>query len=364
MMEELELLEARYQGSVARSRDALLTDFMIRYGDRAGELLNEALKVYELDTDSKIKVRRMITDELAYRIDKLIKHRLSLMNIDIEPILATWYYIGSNERMDRLVNLLNMAGWSISIDDYVKVGLLMRISRSTVIIPEYLANYLSSMEPPRQLDSSSIVFSNAENAIFMVTLETVVRNLRPVSGFVRAFYGKGIKEALNEGILGQIARLHNGEVLINPLVNPRELRVALARIKNSRARVIKHSLSIYGRYSFSRELYCGINYMFTYSSRGLVVYICPWTPLYKSIIGKYSNVRGMVVIETRFRDSIVDFLSSEKSKRPELSRIMFATLDQATKRIHAIYQHESRSMMDDVLDVLYESGYNVLEVTY
>ncbi|MDT7903068.1 MAG: hypothetical protein RQ838_03255, partial [Caldivirga sp.] len=70
-MEDLELLEARYQGSVARSMDALITDFNLRYGEKANDMLNEALKVYSLDLDSKVKVRRSIVNELVYRVNDL-----------------------------------------------------------------------------------------------------------------------------------------------------------------------------------------------------------------------------------------------------------------------------------------------------
>jgi hypothetical protein len=364
MMEDLELLEARYQGSVARSMDALIMDFNLRYGERADYMLNEALKVYSLDLDSKVKVRRSIVNELVYRVDDLVSPRLNSLGIDLAPILITWYYIGNGERVDRLRELLSMTGHRINIDDGVKAGLLMRIDKSTVVIPEYLANYLSRLNPPQQLDSSSIVFNNIDNSIFMVTLETIIRGLRPIDGFIRAFYGEGIRDALASGLLEPVARLYGNDVLINPLVDQRSLRIALARAKDTRARVIKHSLSMYGRYMFDRGLYCGVNYMFTYSSRSLVAYLCPWTPLYRSIVNKYHGVRSMIVLGVRFRENMVEFLSQEKYKRPELSKVMFVTLDQASSLIHAIYQRESMGLMDDVLDILYETIYKVNEITY
>ncbi|MGC9135920.1 hypothetical protein [Caldivirga sp.] len=364
MMEDLELLEAKYQGTVARSREALELDFSIRYGDRMSLMLNEALKVYFLDLDSKVKVRRTIVDEMGYRIDNLVKARLSSLNLNLNPILITWYYIGNGEHVDRLRELLGMAGQRISIDDYVKGGFLMRIDKSTVIIPEYLAGYLSKVDPPPQLDSSSIVYGNIDNPMFMVTLETIARNLKPIDGFIRAFYGKGIRDALTSGLLNQLAKLHNDEVLVNPLIDLRSLRLGLARAKNTRARVIKHSLSMYGKYIFDKEIYCGVNYMFTYSSRSLVVYLCPWTPHYKLIISKHYGVRSLIVLGIRFRESMVDFLNSEKDRRPSLSKVMFVTFDQAVGSIHAIYQSESRNLMDDALDILYETNYNITEVTY
>ncbi len=363
-MEELELLEAKYQGAVARSRRALELDFSIRYGDRMSIMLNEALKVYSLDIDSKVKVRRAIVDEMEYRVEDFIKARLSSLNLNLNPILITWYYIGNGERVDRLKELLNMAGQGIDINDYVKGGFLMRIDESTVIIPEYLAGYLSKADPPQQLDSSSIVYNNIDNPLFMVTLEAISRNLKPIEGFIRAFYGKGIRDALASGLLNQVAKLHDDEVLVNPLLDLRSLRLGLARAKNTRARVIKHSLSMYGKYMFDREIYCGVNYMFTYSSRSLVVYLCPWTPHYKSIINRHYGVRSLIVLGVRFRESMVDFLSSEKYKRPSLSKVMFITFDQAIGEIHAIYQYESRNLMDDVLDILYETNYRITEVTY
>ncbi|WP_291766657.1 hypothetical protein [Caldivirga sp. UBA161] len=364
MMEELELLEAKYQGAVARSREALELDFSIRYGDRMSLMLNEALKVYFLDLDSKVKVRRTIVDEMEYRVEGLIKARLSSLNLSLNPILVTWYYIGNGERVDRLKELLSLAGYGISIDDYVKAGFLMRIDKSTVVIPEYLAGYLSSAGSPQQLDSSSIVYGNIDNPLFMVALEAIARNLKPIEGFIKAFYGQGIRDALTSGLLSQVAKLHDGEVLVNPLIDLRSLRLGLARAKNTRAKVIKHSLSMYGKYMFDKEIYCGINYMFTYSSRSLVVYLCPWTPHYKSIISKHHGVRSLIVLGVRFRESMIEFLNLEKYKRPNLLKVMFITFDQALGEIHAIYQNESRSLMDDVLDILYESNYRVTEVTY
>lgn len=355
----LEILEARYQGAIARSIRAVENDFNIRYGNRAPELMKEAIRVYSLSPDDKIKVRRETVDELSTGISRLMKDRLAKLRVDIRPIVLTWYYIGNGEDEGRLMAMLNMAGVGrISIEDYIAAGLLMHVDRSTVIIPEYLADYLSQYEKPKPMDTS-IVYNNSENTLFMVTLEAVFRHLKPIEDYVRAFYGKGVIEALNEGLLYPLAQLYGDDVIINPLIDEREVKRSILRIKNAKARIIKHALSLYGKYVFDRELYCGINYMYTHSLRSLVAYICPWTPLYKSIIEKHYRTKSLVIVGSRFRKSMVDFLS-----RRGVPWVAYASVDLSLREVHVMYSSINKALFDDVLDILYESDLTVHEVPY
>ena len=362
-VEDIEALEALYQGSLASSINALAADFNVRYPSRAGELMNEALRVFRLNTDDKAKVRRSTADKLERHVKGLIGLRGCSLDM-VKPLAVIWYYVGGAESEARIRAMMELAGYQISINEYIRCGLLMHIDESTLVIPEYLAGMLNSVEPPSPIDVGSLIYSNSQNVQYMVVLESLLRGIKPIDRYLKAFYGVTVNEALSKGLLKPLYTITSEGIVANPLVNVNEAKAHLRRVKDTRARVIRQALMLYGRYRFDRSLYCGVNAMFTGSARGLMVYLCPWTPHFIKLIRRRLGPRALITVNASFRDDIIEFLLSFKDRLASLERVMYALVDLSSMSIDAVYQSSSARYFDDVLDVLYESGLRVIEHRY
>ena len=183
--EDVKFLETAYQACSVSDIDVLRGDVILRYGTE--EINDHIIEMTRLDVEAKEELRKYIVERFSEKLRDLVFSRLSH---DIKSILAVIAKCVLYERnIHNIQAMFKLNELDLSINELLRLGLLMRISHSEVIVPEYLIEFLLSQQRELEIDIYDILQSMSNDYTNLALLEIVLFNLRPDRELFRTMYG-------------------------------------------------------------------------------------------------------------------------------------------------------------------------------
>ena len=355
--EDAEDAEAHYQALKAADEEALEMDYSLRYGNDYRILIDKYRKELSLDDEEKtIKL-----EELEGRyglIEGLVRRRLDDLGVPEDALGLLWHYMKAQASEVNLRMQLLMARRDCSLTDLLRAGVLMHASKNLLFIPEYLIPFLMRTTAPKPLRSSDVLAKYVDSPLDMALAEVAAWNVRPNRAFMTAIYGVDPLKALDAEFIGDVARLGDGEEpVLNPLLDPMELRRELIKIKDSMSRELRNRIGIHGEYAFNKSIRCGATYMLFSENRRGIMFLCPWLAVFNKLLRTYVGTPKLVVIEAPYRPEAGDFYRRRVASDYGLRNVAFAFMEGNDVTI----LKPRGNFFEELIDVLYEGNFSVTE---
>ncbi len=347
-----DVLEGAYQllNYDDEDEEALMRDFSLRYGDGYVEVYNGARGfINSLGEDADVRIRRFY--------ELLADHAMSKVRGFGNAAYALAKYLGLGGNEEALSVQFRLMGFGDHvITELIRAGILMHRRRDVLFVPEYLIPRLLEM-------SGDVVTPNVKDALSglgsveLAIVESAAFGSKPISWLFRAIYGTNFQEFLPSIRIDNILDGSTGELIINPVIDIRELRTALHEMKDYNARTMRRTISPHGQYMYSRVARCGVVYtVFGEGGRELIM-LCPWIVPSRRILDYHSRENRVIVIMHEPSDEFTEIMNRHADELPPRTGFIFINDNETF-----IYRpHTLDKAFDLFLDFLYRSN---LKVTY
>ena len=348
----IEVLEGAYQLINYDDEDdeALIRDFNLRYGDGYVDVLRQAKElISSLGKDVGERIRRFY--------ELLADHSMSKVKGFGDAAYALVKYMGLGGNEDILKVQFRLMGFNEGVlTELIRAGILMHRRRDVVFVPEYLI--------PRLLEiSGDIPTPNVRESLSgldqlgYVAVESAAFSSRPISWLFRAIYGIDFREFMLKTRINNVLDGSIGELILNPVIDLRELRAVIHEIKDSSARAMRRVISPHGQYTYSKVARCGIVYtVFGEGGRELIM-LYPWIVPSRRVLEYHPREDRVIVIMHRPSEEFVDLMNEHADDIPPRTGFVFISGGEAM-----VYKPRSLNRaFDSFLDFLYRSN---LRVTY
>ena len=349
-----ELAEAAYQLLIYRghSEGVLLRDFELRYGARFGVLFEEARSlVSKLDDRGRASLKGEIL-RMAGSIVEVVRSR-GCSGLERALKVLELAGLGGFEAVVKAQLELASLDGGIFVE-LLRCGFLMHDSEDTVVVPEYLIGAVTSIEaelPKPQVDD---LIDSIQDELTLAVVEAAIFKSKPHPDAFRALYGVEFADALKTLNVPGLVRYVDGEVVLNPLLDPLELRGCIHRVKDFGARQLRARLSPHGQYTYSRRLRCGVVYTIFGGAGPMLIMLMPWILPTRTLLGYHAGEARVFVVKGRFREGSIDLV--ELGIVPERTGFVFISGSEA----HVVRPRRMTRQFDEFLSLLYRAGLNVL----
>lgn len=349
--------EAYYQALKAADEEALIADYSLRYGNDYQQLLDKYRGIPYLDEEEKGDKLRSLEASFP-ALESLVKHRLAELNVPSDVLGLLWHYMKTQASEVNLRIQLLMARRDCSLTDLMRAGVLMHASRDLLFIPDYLIQFLMSIPAPRPIRAGDTLAKYMDSPLDMALIELAAWGIHPNRAFMTAMYGVDPLKGLDAEFVGDIARLGaNDEAVLNPLLDPMELRREIMKIKDSRGRELRRRIGLHGEYTFNKSIRCGAVYMLFSESRRGIMFLCPWLTVFNKLINTYVGTPKLVVLDMPYRPEAGEFYRKRLAGNYGLRNVAFAFMDGNEVTV----LRPRGNFFEELIDVLYEGNFSVTE---
>ncbi|ADN50166.1 hypothetical protein [Vulcanisaeta distributa] len=346
----IDVLEGAYQliNYDDEDEEALTQDFNLRYGDRYMEVLERAREfVSSLGEDASNRIRRF------YGL--LADHSMSRVKGFGDAVYALIKYMGLGGDEGVLKVQFRLMGFNEDVlTELIRAGVLMHRRRGILFVPEYLIPRLLEMSGDIPTPNVRELIS-ALDALGLVAVESAAFGSRPINWLFRAIYGVDFREFVVKVRIGNVLDGSIGELILNPAIDLRELRMVIHEMKDSSARSMRRIISPHGQYTYSRVARCGIVYtVFGEGGRELIM-LYPWIVPSRRVLDYHPREDRVIVIMQRPSEEFVDIMREHINDVPPRTGFVFISGNEAM-----VYKPQSLNRaFDSFLDFLYRSNLRV-----
>ncbi len=310
----MRVLETAYQLINYDDEDTqpLIHDLMLRYGEEYGVVYDKA---WELIDNLGMDIIKRISPEF---IESIMSRMRGMGNA---LYLLRLVGFGGDEGVLRAQFRLSGLGEGY-VEDLIRVGALMHRSRNLLFTPEYLLG--SMVNVVGELPKPNIPeLLGKSDPLSLSVLEAVAFNLRIINWMYRAIHGVDFKEALIRARINGLLESVDGEPVLNPVVEPQEVRLAIYEAKDSGARYIKRVIAPHGQYIFSRLIRCGVVYtVFGGAGRELII-LCPWVTPSVGLMKYHSNEDRVIVTTQKPSEHFINEVNEHINELPQRTGFVF-----------------------------------------
>lgn len=327
-------MEARYQRAAFRgSEEVLMEDFELRYGSRWRELYEAAAGAGEEDVERAEKAAEELAELVAARIDDeglAAAYAKYARDLTVEP------------QLEMGLELLG-AG---PVESLLRWGLAMHFEDDVVAAPAYLARLIARYMAKGlgvELDVAGELEAQLHDRGLLALLEAELAGDADW-GVYELVYGRAPASRVRAGRLAVYDPEHG--VVVNPATSSEEVLSALLRLKERLAKSMYARLGLHGEYEFDERARCGVAYLsLDGTAEGSAeVYLCPWAAP--------PRMRGINRVFAVWGDAPAGF------RRQRSDMYVFVVEDKAV----AVYPERRRPVHEHIVDLLYRSGFEVVEV--
>ncbi|GAB6947559.1 hypothetical protein JCM16161A_16890 [Vulcanisaeta sp. JCM 16161] len=349
---DINVLEGAYQLINYDDEDdeALIQDFNLRYGDEYVEILRRARElVSSLGEDASGRIKRFY--------ESLADHSMGKIRGFGNAVYALVKYMGLGGDEDVLRIQFRLVGFNEDVlTELIRAGVLMHRRRGILFVPEYLIPRLLEMSGDIPTPNIRESLSGLDT-LGLVAVESAAFGSKPISWLFRAIYGVDFREFVVKTRIDNVLDGSIGELILNPIIDLRELRTVIHEMKDSSARAMRRVIGPHGQYTYSRIARCGVVYtVFGEGGRELIM-LYPWIVPSRRVLDYHPREDRVIVIMHRPSEEFADVMGRHVNDLPQRTGFVFISGDEAV-----VYKPQSMSRaFDSFLDFLYRSN---LRVTY
>ncbi len=358
--EDIEFLETAYQACNVSDIDILRGDVILRCGT---EKINDyIIEMIRLDAEAKEELRKYIVEHFGEKLRNLVLSRLSQDIKNALAIIAKCVLYEKN--IYNIQAMFKLSELDLSINELLRLGLLMRVSLSEVIVPEYLIEFLLSQQRELEIDIYDILQNMSNDYTNLALLEIVLFNLRPDRELFRTMYGIDYAEYVKRLHIPRLVMYvkETNNLITNPLTSIEELRRTYHEFKNFKSRNLCRRLNIHGTYNYVKSIRCGTVCTLYSSVEKALIILSPWLVITRKLLQYLSNVPRMIITNIPVNKDFIDRYYTEFTRKyPELNKVLLVFLHEETA--YVFKPRKLSRVHDTLLDTLYSSNFEVIELS-
>ncbi len=361
---ECSYLLSQYRGD--EPIDELLPLLKLRYGGRFRNVLSMCLLVLKLSEEERSTLCSVIATELRKVLEELVLNRIKSEGDRAEKVLKVFAkYCSSEVDLDTLSALMELATGT-GAELLLKLGILNKVSRDTVLVPQYvyniLAQYAELPEEKHYIPIYERFMSLVEAKPYVLAIiENYLVGDDVDYDLLYALYGVNYEDAIKEVYVPEICKLtRSGTLVVNPLTTQDTVLCELFEVKTKVARdKMSHVLVLPGQVEFDTRVRALVSYMYLPETGGsLAILLFPWFAPSRRVLYWNWRANRIVVLLGKPRPEFLELVTYDR----KLDRTAWLFMSEHTT-LHYIPPKYEASTIKKFLEELRDEGFEIIEVT-